>query len=313
MRTCGFRTGDRESPGNVFRYPPYAEPLIEHQALAYLDQTERNDSQPWLGYLSFTVPHDPPDPMAPYEELQSTVRGPSSAERERDNGDKWPGYAAHSAPGNPHFKTDEWMAQLRMLRQADDIIGRVMVQLRDQHELDNTIFAFLSDNGNLFGAHRLSGKRLPYTESIKVPALIRWTHHIRPGSVDRRLSANVDLVPTLLHAAGVTADLAHPLDGRDLFDESWRRRYLLTEHWQEPTRFANPWAPTWASLRSRDWQYIEYFTRGATIYREYYDLRSDPAELQNLVADGPAGRRVRIAQLHASLKRARMCVGDACS
>jgi hypothetical protein len=35
----------------------------------------------------------------------------------------------------------------------------------------------------LFRAHQLYGTRLPYTEPVKVPAIIRWSGHIPAGFV----------------------------------------------------------------------------------------------------------------------------------
>ncbi|MDX6533253.1 MAG: hypothetical protein QOF68_997, partial [Gaiellales bacterium] len=307
-----FRHGQGDGPGRRFMYRPYADQLIERQALRYVRRTEESDAQPWFGFLSLTIPHGPPIAMDHYADLRFAARRPNRAERERSIADKWPGYAEHGIQGNPRFISKAWIVQLQMLRHADDVIGRVMAQLGDQNELENTIVVFLSDNGYMFGAHRLKGKRLPYTESIKVPALIRWTKHIQPGSVDMRFTANVDLAPTLLHAAGVTPDPAFPLDGRDLFDPSWERDYILTEHWKEASRTTGRWRPGWASLRSRDWQYIEYFSNGRTVFREYYDLRRDPAQLQNRLARRQTDAGPRIAKLHALLTQARTCVAEAC-
>jgi arylsulfatase A-like enzyme len=162
--------------GRFFRYAPYAEPLIERQASRYLAGTERHDAQPWLGYLSFTVPHGPYTPMRGYRRLPFHVRAPSPAEQERNISDKWPGYAAHAQYG---FDSADWLEQLRMLHQADDIIGDIFSQLRSQRELRNTIVVFLSDNGFLFRSHQLLGKRLPYTEAVRVPAM---PDQRRPGA-----------------------------------------------------------------------------------------------------------------------------------
>jgi arylsulfatase A-like enzyme len=298
--------------GRFFRYTPYAEPLIERQASRYLAKTEQNDSQPWFGYLSFTVPHGPYTPMRGYRGLPFHVRKPTPAERERDISDKWPGYARHARYG---FRSAEWLAQLRMLRQADDIIGDIFAQLRAQGELRNTIVVLLSDNGVLFGSHQLTGKGLPYSEAVSVPAMIRWPRHIPGGSVDRRLSTNVDLAPTLLDAAGVTPNpLVAPLDGRDLLDPSWKRRSILLEHWRTPPpRKKGNWQPTWGSLRSKRWQYIEYDDpSGHITFREYYNLVRDPWELHNELAGGPRPSRARIRELHSLLAAARSCVGAAC-
>jgi arylsulfatase A-like enzyme len=308
-----FRTGGDGEQAHKFRYPLYAERLVEYQARRYLRLTERHDARPWFGYLAFTVPHGPYTPMGRYRYLPLHVRRPTPAERERSIADKWPGYRGHTRRANPPFDSTGWLAQLRMLRQADDIIGRLMKQLREQHELENTIVVFLSDNGVVFGAHRLTGKSLPYTESIQVPAAIRWPHHIPPGSVDGRLSANIDLAPTLLDAARVQPSARFPQDGRDLFDPSWKRSYILTEHWAERgPRRRSSWVPTWASLRSLGWQYIEYYDGRRTVFREYYDLRKDPNELKNVLAKRQSHAGAAIRRLHIRLQHARGCRGAAC-
>jgi arylsulfatase A-like enzyme len=298
--------------GRFFRYAPYAEPLIERQASRYLAGTERHDAQPWFGYLSFTVPHGPYTPMRGYRRLPFHVRAPSPAEQERNISDKWPGYAAHAQYG---FDSADWLEQLRMLHQADDIIGDIFSQLRSQRELRNTIVVFLSDNGFLFRSHQLLGKRLPYTEAVRVPAMIRWPGHIRAGSVDRRFSTNVDLAPTLLKAAGVTPDpLVAPFDGRNLLGRRWTRRYVLLEHWASPPPHKpQAWAPTWGSLRSARWQYIEYDdAAGNVTFREYYDLVHDRWMLRNRLAGRSPPSATRLARLHALLAAARSCAGPTC-
>ena len=296
--------------GKFFVDDRYAEPLIERQALRYLAHTEASDQKPWLGYLSFTVPHGPFTPMKGYRSLPMHLRQPTPSERERDISDKWPGYAAHAKYG---FNSAEWLAQLRMLRQADDIIGRVFAQLQAQRELRNTIVVFLSDNGFQFRSHELYGKRLPYTESVRVPAAIRWTGHIPADSVDGRLSTNVDLTPTLLKAAKVTPALVQPLDGRDLLDPSWARKYVLLEQWKEPTLRRAAWQPTWASLRSKKWQYIEYYNAaGQTTFREYYNLLRDPWELHSSIAKTQGAGSAWISTLHNRVADARSCIGAAC-
>ena len=39
-------------------------------------------------------------------------------------------------------------------------------------QLDNTYFVFMSDNGWLYGQHRLKSKGYPYEEAIRVPLVI---------------------------------------------------------------------------------------------------------------------------------------------
>jgi arylsulfatase A-like enzyme len=301
---------DFNQDGRFYTCPTYADPLIERQALTYLADTESSDSQPWFGYLALTVPHGPYTPMTPYRHIPLRVRTPTPSERERNISDKWPGYAEHARYG---FASKTWLAQLRMLRQADDIVGRVIAQLKSQNELQNTIIVFVSDNGFLFRAHQLYGKRLPYTESVKVPAMIRWSGHIPADSVWKRPVTNVDLAPTLLKAAGV-APLPAPLfDGRNIFDDDMHRNQVLLEQWHEPGHNRRAWQPTWASLRARTWQYIEYYdASGAVTFREYYNLTRDPWELRSTIAATQRQGSPRIAALHQQLAAARTCAGADC-
>jgi arylsulfatase A-like enzyme len=300
---------DFNQDGKFSNYPSYADPLIEQQALKYLADTESSDA-PWFGYLALTVPHGPYTPMTPYKHIPMRVRQPTPSERERNISDKWPGYAEHAKYG---FATRSWLAQLRMLRQADDIVGRVIAQLKSQNELQNTIIVFLSDNGFLFRAHQLFGKRLPYTESVKVPAMIRWSGHIPAGSVWKRPVTNVDLAPTLLNAAGVAPSPAPLFDGRNIFDDATHRHEVLLEQWHEPGHNRHAWQPTWASLRSPTWQYIEYYdASGAITFREYYNLTRDPWELHSTIAATQGQGNPRIAALHRQLAAARTCAGANC-
>jgi arylsulfatase A-like enzyme len=129
-----FRHGQGDGPGRRFMYRPYADQLIERQALRYVRRTEESDAQPWFGFLSLTIPHGPPIAMDHYADLRFAARRPNRAERERSIADKWPGYAEHGIQGNPRFISKAWIVQLQMLRHADDVIGRVMAQLGDQNE-----------------------------------------------------------------------------------------------------------------------------------------------------------------------------------
>ena len=71
--------------------------------------------------------------------------------------------------------------------------------------------------------------------------------------------------------------------------------------------------PTWVSMRTTTWQYIEYYGNDNTTvaFREYYDLKSDPWELQNVLADNDPKNDPDVAGLSARLQRAEHCAGRA--
>jgi arylsulfatase A-like enzyme len=112
------------------------------------------------------------------------------------------------------------------LKQMDDNIGVVLKWLKDQSLDDNTIVVFTTDNGAETytwpdgGTTPFMGAKGEVTEgSFRVPALIRWPGHVKPGTVSNGIMSGLDWFPTLVAAAGnptVTQDLLKgaSLDGK---------------------------------------------------------------------------------------------------
>jgi arylsulfatase A-like enzyme len=157
--------------------------------------------------------------------------------------------------------------------------------------LSSTYIIFTSDNGYFLGQHRYSyGKLLPYEPAIEVPMVIRGPG-IRRGSTSGELVANQDIAPTVLGLAGARA--GRRIDGRSMApfwrDPSRRsRRAVLLSSYS----LAPPSSPADASaagtsnrgstvnytgVRVGPYKYIEYESGEW----ELYDLRRDPAEMNN--------------------------------
>jgi len=201
--------------------------------------------------------------------------------------------------------------QLRTLKSVDDMVDTVMTKVQQLGELPDTLVIYTSDNGYLWGEHRLGGdyglaaqKRYPYTDSVRLPFFMRWDGHVQPGTTDSRLTATVDIVPTVLQAAGMQAD--YPLDGHSMLSSFSRSRILL-EYWLDP---GDASIPTWVSERTPSVQFVEYYDAyGAVSFREYYDLSNDPWELVNLLNDtNPSNPD--ISQLVTWVRGDATCVGN---
>jgi N-acetylglucosamine-6-sulfatase len=164
--------------------------------------------------------------------------------------------------------------QYRTLLAVDRGVGRIVQALEDTGRLSNALIVFMSDNGYLWGEHRLKDKRAPYEESIRVPLVIRDDALFPGGTVDDRLALNIDLAPTFAAVAGAAAPGAAGLSMLRPAD-SWRARFPI-EHYQ----FADP-VPSYCGARTRRWKYVDY--RDGT--QELYDLGADPYELTNEAAE----------------------------
>jgi arylsulfatase A-like enzyme len=179
--------------------------------------------------------------------------------------------------------------QLESLLAVDEAVDALLDALEEAGLADDTLVVFTSDNGYMWGEHRLTGKNVAYEESIRVPLLIHHPLLVSAPRKETRLVTNLDLAPTILELADV--EPTFPLDGRSLVDllkgkepvPPWRDA-IVGDHWRIPQEGnAKPLFPHTRNffLRSAKWKYIE--SRPFAV--ELYDLATDPLELENLAKD----------------------------
>lgn len=204
-------------------------------------------------------------------------------------------------------------SHLRAIMTADDEFGATMQLLADKGVLDNTLVIFSSDNGYFWGEHSRIEKFMPYEPSVRVPLWIRWPGRFSASVDTTRRVSQLDLLPTLMQAAGATLPAGAPrLDGESLLNAS-QRSTLFAEYYLDTV---NGNTATWKMVRTSTVKYIQtYATNGTVNFKEYYDLVADPAENVNLLKDGnpandpPAGQ---LAALAATLNAFATCAGSAC-
>jgi arylsulfatase A-like enzyme len=300
---------DYNTAGEVAPVDEYSTDYLAEQARRFLRATERSqDARPWFLYVATTAPHGPGTPAPRYAGAPVPFWPGDPAARERDRRDK-PGYVRAD-----HFTLTEGRRlrrrQYRTLMSVDDLVGSVFETLRGLDENRRTLAFFVSDNGLMWGEHGLNSKGFPYTEAIRVPLLMRWPDHARAGELDLRLVSTVDLAPTVMDAARLEPAASAPMDGRSLLDHTWTRRRAFMEFWRSPPKFH---APTWASIRTKAYQFVQYYTgRGRPAFREYYDLASDPWQLHNLLRDHATSNDPDVARLERRVTADRRCAGRTC-
>ena len=118
-------------------------------------------------------------------------------------------------------KTQKFPAQLlAMTEELDNGIGLMLNKLRELGIENNTIIAFMSDNGcrdkSWDHAPFRGGKGAIQEGGIRVPLIVKWPEAVKPGSVSATPVHIVDIYPTLMEIVGGSVPNNHILDGQSL-------------------------------------------------------------------------------------------------
>ena len=226
-----------------------------------VDWLGKQGEKPWFLYLPFNAQHAPL--QAPQKYLD---RFPNIADEKRRI------FAA-------------------MLSSMDDAVGVVMDKVRAMGQENDTIVFYIADNGGptastTSGNGPLRGfKMTTFEGGPRVPFMMQWKGKLPGGKVETRPVMNLDVLPTVVAAAGGKIDAAWKLDGVDLIP------YLVGGNSARPHetmywRFGDQWA-----VRHGDWKLV--VSRGGSGKPELYDLANDIGEARDLASAEPA----RVAEL----------------
>ncbi|MFJ3666365.1 sulfatase [Streptomyces sp. NPDC090106] len=312
-----YYDGHYNDNGTVRNIPGYNTTVIKDRALDFIERS-RDDGRPWFAYVATRAAHE----VNIAERKYAHTRVPDWKGRpsvfESGKADKPPFLrrAGHTFAEGSALRA----RQLRTLLSVDDAMRDFRDKLRELGQLENTLVLFTSDHGLCWGDHGWLRKSVPYRPSLEVPFLASWpAGGLHTARTDDRLVGHVDIAPTFLDAAGITPDTPH--DGHSLLDPGNDRTHLLAEWWWN--RQDKKPIHTWASLIGKTAQYTEYYrTRlgpdgrphgtGQTLFREYYDLRADPYQLQNRLhaATNVDEQRLGVPALEKQLAKARLSDGN---
>lgn len=265
----------------------YLTDVFTEEALAFI---EHHQQQPFFLYLSHTTPHTP---------LQATSR-----------------YLERYG----HIEDKATRIYAAMVSSLDDSVGKVVAKLKATGQYDNTLIAFLSDNGcagYIAGACSnapLAGfKRYHQEGGIRVPFILSWPAGIKQGLQYNEPVISLDLLATFTAAAGqpvTTEDSINLLPHLNGTIHTAPHEYL---YWRS--------GPTMA-IRDSRWKLIRYNkthltksdldAHGRLQSPEHgwpvdspdgqltllYDLENDPGERQNVAVKNPK-IVTRLSQAHA--------------
>jgi arylsulfatase A-like enzyme len=326
--------------GKQTKYQGYCTDLIGDFTLDWLRR--RDPKKPFFTMCHHKAPHRPWEPAPKYKDLFAGRTMP-----EPDNlFDHYEGRARSVAAvqmkvgenmNRTDLKTDipadlkgdalrKWAYQLyikdylRCIQSVDDNVGRLLDYLEAERLSSNTIVIYTSDQGFFLGDHGFFDKRLMYEESLRMPFLMRYPGAIRPRSVNRDMTLNIDFAPMFLDYAGVKPPAE--MQGRSFranveghTPRDWRKA-MYYRYWMhnDPDHHV----PGNYGIRAERWKLIYYYgkplgMRGANPPDtppewELYDMRNDPREMKNLYADPKYAPVVR--DLKAQLEKLQREAGD---
>jgi N-acetylglucosamine-6-sulfatase len=256
----------------------YSTTVLTHKAVNFIHGARR----PFFLYFAPVAPHLPAIPSKRDQgKLENIAPIHSPAFNQRNIG-KEPWRFWHkdmlSAAAQLYINHVR-IRQQESLLALDRSVRSVVQALRDRHELKHTVIVYTSDNGFLWGEHRLGGKVWPYQESTHVPLIVRapWTN---TPLRNNQPVLNIDLAPTIAALAGITPNL--PEDGRSLVpflygeQTPWRHAWLEEFLGKDMLHDGGP--PPYVALQTRRSLYAEYRNG----WRELYNLKNDPWELNNI-------------------------------
>jgi arylsulfatase A-like enzyme len=228
---------------------------------AALDFIETNKDRPFFAYIPTNAPHGPflvdEKYSRPYKEQ-----------------------------GVPSPTAEFW----GMITNIDDNMARLLAKLEELGLEENTILIFMTDNGTAAGYRRQGGKTIGFNAGMRgtkgshydgghrVPCFIRWPGKLEGGRDIDKLTAHIDLLPTLAELCNLKTPDHVKFDGKSLVP-------LLKDSgdWPERTLFVHSqrveWPEKWrqCAVMTERWRLING--------EELYDIGADPGQQKNVAAD----------------------------
>jgi arylsulfatase A-like enzyme len=285
---CRIAEGVKGKIGKEYAYADYVDDVVTKAAIEWL---EGRGQKPFCLFLWLYAAHSPFIRPRRYADLYNGVPIPKPATYD-DDLKGYPGKPKAFANATNKIGTPYEAQTLEALVKdhyativaADDNLGRVIDVLTKLDRLDDTAIVITADHGFFLGEWHMFDKRFMHEPSIRIPLAIRYPQMIKPGTVSRKMTLDLDIAPTVLDFAGVkTPGSFQGCSLSPLFrgDESKWRKDWFYEYYENPGIFN---VPKNRGIRTDRYKLIEYYEESPVEY-ELYDLERDPGETHNLHGD----------------------------
>ncbi len=188
---------------------------------------------------------------------------------------------------------------LATIQSVDESVGEILDYLDENGLAENTVVVYTSDQGFYLGEHGWFDKRFMYEESMIMPLLMRYPEEIKPGTVVKHMTQNIDFAPTILDYANIeTPNDMQGVSMCNLLVEEipmkWRNS--LYYHFYEYPGFHS--VRKHCGVRTERYKLIHFYELDTW---ELYDLENDSLEVNNIY--GTEGTEKIIRDLESELKR----------
>jgi arylsulfatase A-like enzyme len=264
----------------------YETDVLVDQAIAYMRERLADD-RPFLLIVAPHPPHPPFTREACAPGYFEQVAPPAS-------------FRPNVPPRLRELLVTDARCYLAMIRHLDDCVGRLVSFLDESGLSGSTLLVLTSDHGEMLGSHGLSGKLVPYAESVDVPLLFRWPGTIPAGGRAAVPFAPLDHLPTLCALAGIDAppeadglDLSATLRGERPPD---RDGVLMMGYSSRLANFGSGSPrPEWRAVRNERHTFVRWLEGREALF----DKTVDPFQLRDLA--GEEGSRETVERLRARL------------
>ena len=252
----------------------YSTDVLRRHALRFIAGTP--STRPMFLYFAPYAPHGPSTPAPRHTGLPAPVgRFEPPSFNEADRSDK-PLWIQRLGPVSSSSIQALRALQYRSLRSVDQAVAALLDAQHARRRLRNTLVMFISDNGLMWGEHRVLGKFVPYSGAIRIPLAVAWPRRLSPGRADARIVLNIDVPVTI--AAAAEAPHAN-VAGRNLLLR-WKRGGFVLEAAAARSpgpNGTNVTRPAYCGWRTRRYLFVHY----ANGREELYDYAVDPWELND--------------------------------
>lgn len=261
----------------------YCTDIYFHEAMDWIEEQADAD-RPFFAYIPTNAPH------APYHDVPKKLY---DEYRKTDLSNKrFPQEVGHPLPEREDL--DKRARIYAMITNVDENVGRLMEHL-DRLDIDReTLVIFLVDNGpngNRYVGGFKGMKSHVHEGGIRSPLLLRWPGTLDPETRSDRVSAHIDLTPTILEACGVGIPKEAEMDGRSLLpllqgkSVDWPDRHIVIQahRWGGPAIYHH------FAVRNQRWKLVHNSGFGNQKFEgrpqfELFDMQADPFAMNDLSA-----------------------------